>query len=471
MPDRRTLVKWFGLLSLLLLGVYVLAVNILPIVTNDSLEYIAHSRSPGEYGVVFIGYRQIGYPVSLLIDRGVADLVGVEPLLFTAIVQRLLLIGSLVYAIWLWRWRAVPVALLVAAPSLLAYPNFILTEGLTVPLGLFLACVVGHYFRIDEGGSEADNSDVKGTLLAASLVAVVCLVMVVVRYPLAVFGAIPVVIVAAAIFGRRDHWRSLAAIALGFVASVGLFSYALASENSSEYGSFSPSTRSERAQYWGVWHVTFTLNPMNQEKAGLADYYSGGTPYRHIDAVDMSSDVYAVQAATYEEDMADIFDLAGLNVWRERLFSFFGALRGGRIDDLEKHIIPTLESDARSVDAAIYRNTLAASEGPEAFDSGFNEGHRPQAVVTSPAFPDSPVPYVQDVLNFLLPLAIMGTLFLTVRNRQWWLGLAYLIPVFALSAAMGWILMDNVRFLLPASMFGVAGFSALWSSSRLPERS
>ncbi len=48
-------------LSMAVLAV-VIAVDVYPIITNDSLAYLGHSNSIGPTGFVQAGYRQVGYP-------------------------------------------------------------------------------------------------------------------------------------------------------------------------------------------------------------------------------------------------------------------------------------------------------------------------------------------------------------------------------------------------------------------------
>jgi hypothetical protein len=466
--SRQRLLKALGMLAVGMVGIYFLAINIFPIVTNDSLEYLDHSREPGNYGMVFKGYKQIGYPLILLVGRFVAGLGGVEPLLFSALLQRLLLLGALAYVIWLWRWRAIPLVVLVITPSFLVYPNFVLTEGMTVPLSVLLGGLVGHHFRLAESAKpDGPAEDHRIALALAILASAVVFVMISIRFPLAVFGVVPVAILGAAWFRNGRSQKGYVAALLVFVVVSGIFSGLLAIENEREFGVFAPGTNDMPAQYWGAWQIAFALHPENKAEPALAEFFDTGRAHTRIALVQSAYPGYKAQAVAHDADIDEMLELAGLDRNRERLFSFLGALRGGRTDDLKSYMGAAISADARSVDRAIYRSLFAIRRGGEAFAERYNDGQLPQAVITSPVFPKFPSPSLRVMLSFMVPAALVGVSVLSLYKRRVWMGLAYLAPVLALTAAMGWILLDNVRFLIPGSVYVIAGFSALWDAKRV----
>jgi len=147
-PNGRNWPRIAGIAAILALLAVGLSVNQFPNINNDGVDYIAHSQALGERGLIAFGYRQIGYPLVLAAERVVSGVLGIEALLLASLAQRALLALGIGYAIWLWRWKSLPVVLLVVTPSLLAYTNFILTEAMTVPLALLLACLVSHHFAL-----------------------------------------------------------------------------------------------------------------------------------------------------------------------------------------------------------------------------------------------------------------------------------------------------------------------------------
>ncbi len=124
-----------------------------------------------------------------------------------------------------------------------------------------------------------------------------------------------------------------------------------------------------------------------------------------------------------------------------------------------------LATDATSVDDAIHVNDVSRSQGRDLFNEHYNEGHKPQAMITSPVFPAPPIPYIADLLGVLLPVALVTTWVLAIRKRQVTLAVVYAIPVLVYSSAVAWVLADNVRFLMTTSVYAIAGMSALWAAS------
>jgi hypothetical protein len=175
--------------------------------------------------------------------------------------------------------------------------------------------------------------------------------------------------------------------------------------------------------------------------------------------------VYTDQARRLDDSIDEMLAAAGLSVPRERLFSFLGALRGGRRDEVRPRVELMLDTDASTVDRLIHWNDISRNEGHAAFNERFNEGHKPQSVITSPAFPSPPLPYVTAALSFLLPVALLGSILLSVRKRQWLLGVVFVAPTLLYSAAMAWLLADNARFLMTTSIYSVAGLCALWAAN------
>ncbi len=140
--------------------------------------------------------------------------------------------------------------LLVVTPSLIAYTNFILTEAMTVPLALLLACLVAHHFALTATRSEesvgpdlplviANRTAAIATAWGATAVAFALLAI---RFPFAVFGIVPVVIWLAA-RRRSAPSRPYGAALLAFLLSAGLLTIGMSVENNQEFGALSPTVR------------------------------------------------------------------------------------------------------------------------------------------------------------------------------------------------------------------------------------
>ena len=123
-----------------------LAVDIAGIVTNDSLGYLQRSQDPLAAGFVTQGYRQAAYPLVLAISTWVGDLVGWDAIFGMALLQRTMLAGAIVVTIWAMRWWSVPLVALFTSATYVIHADYLLPEGLLVPLcvlcGAVLAAVV-----------------------------------------------------------------------------------------------------------------------------------------------------------------------------------------------------------------------------------------------------------------------------------------------------------------------------------------
>ena len=111
-------------LGLFLVGIVaistVLSVNMFPVIGNDSVQYILHSNDLTGLGFVNLGYRQVGYPFAIFVARSMAGVLTIEPLMFAAVLQRVLLISAVVLAGFFWRWSSIPFLVFLLAAETLA---------------------------------------------------------------------------------------------------------------------------------------------------------------------------------------------------------------------------------------------------------------------------------------------------------------------------------------------------------------
>ena len=429
-----------------------LSVNLFPVVTNDSLTYIGYSHSPSEFGFVEFGYRQFGYPLFLAMARFGAEQLTIEPLLFTAFLQRFALAIGLTYAILLWRWWSLPIVLFGLTAEILAYTNLILTEGLTLPLALIITCLTAHLFRLKAKG-QFDSSTRTGLALVVAI-ALVALGLLAIRFPFAVFGICPLLVAVASRNTnlRRAAWAGFAGYLVAAVAIIGL----LAFENSREFDQLSPNTRGARSVYWATWNAVFTLQPENASDPDLAEFYDDGDPYVFIGEVDSMNVPYPQQASIYEDAIEDLLSAAGLGVWQSRAESLVGALTGGRMDDLKGIIDRVVKSDRVSVDAAIHNNAFSREHGAATFADQFNGGELPEVVVLAPLAQRFPLPTAREFAGVLVPISLIVLLvgLMDGTTRLWAAG--SLAAVVAFAAFIGYVRADNFRFLSTVFVFGIA---------------
>ena len=441
-----------GSSAILLLIVFstVVSVNTFPVITNDSLAYLGHSSDFSTYGLVNVGYRQIGYPLALALFRTVGKALTIEPLLFSSIVQKALLLLSIAIAIRLWKWMAAGLLVFLLCASTLAYPNFILTEGLSVPLAVLLALtLVSFVTHVDEWAI----TDPWRLWRYASCVVAVAAALLSIRYPFVVFGAAPLALVWAS---WKTGFRKPSLCLFGtYLVFAGCLSYGLSVENANEYDVFFPTVRGERSAYWATWSLVFTLNPENADDPDLHPFYDDGTPYTYMGEVDGSGLSYRDQRAAYDQAIDDLLRAAGLSPNLSRLESFMWALRGGRLDDVRGVAERIAGSNRHNVDQVINSNQFARSEGVEAFSDRFNEGSLPEAVLTSAAGLRFPLPNGQSAVSYLLPIALLVMALGTARSETRLNALVGLSVVIAYAAAMGAVRADNYRFLITTTAFGL----------------
>lgn len=461
---RVATVTLFVIVGVLVLTT-VLALNLFPVITNDSLTYIDYSKSLDRYGLVHAGYRQFGYPGFMAVSS-VGSLLGIEPLLTVAILQRLLLVIGVAYAVWLWRWWSVPIVAFALSAETIAYTNLLLTEGLTVPLALVLACTTAHFLKLRADKRIAASPRL--AMILVGLVAALALAMLAIRFPFAVFGICPLVVVLGArgTSIKRYAWAVFGGYIVLSLAIVGLVS----AENATEYGDFSPSTRGARTEYWAAWSVVFKAGPGNASKPELTEYWDSGTPYGFIREVESMDIPYSQQATVYEQAIDDMLATAGIGPWESRIQSFFGSLTGGRLDDLTGIIAAAISAGGANVDAAIYQNSYALERGVEAFADRYNDGEAPDALITEQLALVAAQPIAPILVRVALPLSIVGLMIGLMNRRARGLAVAGLAVVLVYSMLIGFIRADNYRFLLTTTAFAIASFSgalALWAGGSL----
>lgn len=443
------------LTSLLIIGmaIAVLSVDVFPVVTNDSVLYLEHSRSLADTGWVQYGYRQFGYPLFLAATRTMADVVGAEPLLTTVIVQRLLLLVG-AYLIWrLWKWWSLPVLALVVSPHVLAYTNLLLTEALGLPLALLLVYPTVRYLRLLDQGEAGERGAVG--LAVAIVFLVVALFSL--RFTYAVFAAVPLVLLVAS---WNTRLRRSAAAALGVaVVLMGLITVAMAAENRADYGEFSPNVLGEPVEWYYAWQQVFTIHPENRDDPELERFFDDGFVHdfnREVSGRDLSPDE---RSALFRGEIEAMFEAAGLSVMPARARSVLFSLRGGRLHDTGGVVNDILASDGLDTEL-MYLNEFAQGEGPEAFEQEHNDGRPARAIVFGSPVPN-PVPSTKSIVVLLLPASLIAMLIGLWNRETRALSAMGLLVVVAFAIGMGWIWADNLRFLLPTSAFGIAAGSGV----------
>lgn len=428
----------------------VASVNTFPVVTNDSLGYLGHSSDLSTFGLVNDGYRQLGYPVALTLSRAAANVLTIEPLLFTSLAQRALLLAGIVLSVIMWKWASAALLVFLLSASTLAFPDLILTEGLSVPLAVLLAIV---FLGFAAKRTEWEESGRWRLWASSGTVVLLAIWLFAVRFPFAVFGLVPVGV--ALISWKSTFRRPALCLLAAYIVAAGSLTLALSMENADEYGVFFPTVRGERSAYWATWSLVFTVDAENRDDPGLAAFFDDGNPYEFIGKVDNSGAPYTEQRAVYRAAIDDLLAAADISPRWSQVQSFLWSLRGGRLDDLAGITDRIAASSRHNVDRIIHSNRFSREHGVEAFSERFNNGQEPEAMLTSEAALRLPLPDGQESLSVLLSVGLLVLLIGITRRGtriEAWIGL---LVVVVYAAAIGVIRADNYRFLITTSVFGL----------------
>ena len=451
--------KWLTVLVWVGVAISFLAINTFPVITNDSVLYLRHSGDILGGGWVEYGYRQVGYPLFLSGIRVLADVFGAEPLLAVAVVQRGLLLLGVVLAWRFWRWWSLPLIALLASAETIAYTNFVLTEGLAVPLAVLLVFPTVRFLELVV--HQTSESSIRAILLASLIVGIVLLIYGL-RFTYAVFGAVPLVL---AIAGWVAGHRRLAVGIVGAtVILMGLFAVLVSLENRTEEGVFGPSVSGDPTRYYYAWHRVFTIDPDSQVDPELSEFYDDGAVHAFSREVDSLGLTREEKQSAYDAEIESMLEKAGVPVFGSKVESTIFGLAGGRLHDIRRAVADVVRSTRHTVDDFIFRNAFARSNGPEAFVAEFNDGQPIDAVITDPIGIPAPVPHTATMVFYMLPLAMVLMLIGLVSKHTRSLSALGVLVVVAFAAGMGWIRAENLRFLMATSAFGITTATAgIWT--------
>lgn len=439
-------------LVLIVAAVSVLSLNTFPVLTNDSLFYLDYSRSLDTYGLVDGGYRQFGYPLFLAVVRGAAGVVGVEPLLAVAIIQRALLLTACVLAWVHWRWWSLAFIALVITSETLVYSNLLLTEGLALPLGALIVFPMIFCLSALRHGSYQEKTT--SVLMWTVVVAVMALALFSLRFIFVVFGAVPLALLVAA-WGTSLR-RKVAIIFGGFVLCGAVFTVVMSVENDRDWGVFTPSAYGAGARYYYAWLQVFRVHPENRTNPALAEFYNEGRLREYLTDVSEEDTTHEEKWALYDHRTDAMLEAAGMSIMGSRLISMMGSLAGGHIDDIGSTLAQIIPVRRDGIEAAMYFNGYYEEKGATAFEARYNEGRQGEAVITHAIGRPLPSPGTRWVIAIFLPISLIVMLAGLWRPATRLLAATGLTVVIAQAIGMGWIRADNLRFLLPGSVFGVA---------------
>jgi len=444
------------------LGSRLLSVGLIPTVTTDSLTYLKYSNDLTGNGFVLLGYRQFGYPLFLalvdLLGRGF----GIEPLILTVAIQRLLLMVGIAYAAWLWRWWSLVLIFVLTTPGLVAYTDFILTEGLAIPLALIYACALCHWRVVHRDPDRVIPWRFLGrygrqpyaSFLPIALASVLFLALVAIRMTLLPLGLPLLYAYYVGARQREARWR-IGVVAIATLGLVVVMAGAMSLENRREFSDFFPVSGGARPEFWGAWQLVFVDHPETQALPEMQRYYGNGNSYAYVTRVRARFSTYPEQREAFGKAIDAMLQAAGLSKGSEQVRSFLFAMLGGRHDDVGSRVNRILNANTRNLDAVIQSNSKFDSPGGQiAFADTYNRGQMIEPVMLGALVPRPfpvPIRYVLALFGPFSLATIVGALVFRVRSPG--LAVASLAGALVSFGLVGYLLLDNLRFVIVTMVF------------------
>ncbi len=433
-------------LFLVVIASRALSPNVIGILNNDSIHYLERAANPNAYGFVYQGFRQAGYPLFLAAVDFVADRTPYDLFFLTAVVQRALMLGVLAYVAHLLRWWAAPALVFLSMPTLVTTTNLLLTEALSLPLAVLLACLLVH-----ASGLARPTVDLKGQLwlmaLAGALVVVLALIKFQYAAMLLPFAGLIITLVHGKAMPRRSGVMilvlpTLLIACLGVVQSI---------ENRRETGEFTPVSESARVAWYSAYKsVFFGLTTIPSE---LEHFYDNGDLYRFLHELERDEPDYLVRREVIEARIDALFAAAGVGHREMQVQAFLFFLQLGPSDDLEAMVRFIRQRPTHEAEALNERNYFAAAHGVGALYETFNSGQVPDSLSTSSLALAIGLDDYRHVRLWVLPVSILILVAGALLRATRWLALGTLVMVTAVAAAHAFYYTSNSRYTLPSAAF------------------
>ncbi len=429
-----------------------LSPNIIGILNNDSIHYLDRAASPGEYGLVFQGFRQAGYPLFLGVLDVVAEVTPYDLFFLTAVIQRTLLIGALAYFAYLLRWWAAPALVFLSMPTLVTTTDLMLTEALSLPLAILLAGLLIHasgLARVPVGPSQRLG------LLAGAGATLLLLVLVKFQYAAM---ALPLAGVVFTLWRSSAITRRVAVLAVG-LPGVLIVSLAIGQsiENKNENGVFLPVSEQARVAWYSAYKSVFGMESSPSRQ--LAPYYDGGDLYVFLHDLERREPDYFVRRDVINERIADLLRAAGVTSRQLQWNAFVDFMQLGQSDDLQSLVAFIRTKSPDEVEGLNGRNYFSAANGIQQLYVTYNDGQTPSSLPTSNlAVAIGPDDY-RSARMWVLPLAILTLIASMGMIEVRWFAAGTLLMVVSVAAAHAYYYTSNSRYTLPSAAFALVAAS------------
>ena len=282
------------------------------------------------------------------------------------------------------------------------------------------------------------------------------------------------ILVAAAIawlvYGDMLISRRFAFTAIGSTAFfLALLSTVQALENRAELGVFEPVSERARAEWYGAWQAVFGLHPGNRDEPQLAEFYDGGNLYTFLHGIERAEPDYPTRARIIRDRVEEMFEAADTTPRAEQVAALLGAMRAGRLDDLDGTVDRVLDAPDGDSMERISFNSQFSTDGGATIVADLNGGANPGVVTTGP---------LVDFTQRLLPdhrghrgvLAVAALVMMvagfTVRGRHRVAAASVLGSVVLIALALSTGYIDNARYLLgPLALMLVGATLAVRATS------
>jgi hypothetical protein len=376
-PARHKVLTLLVAGLLLLVSWQLLSTDVLTVITNDGVGYLAYAEDLRGYGLVHSGYRTVGYTLFLNVVSTLAGWVGLDTISMISITQRTILLCAVLVVVRYLRLWSIPILITLLHGDVVALSNFALTESLG--LSATLICVVCLWLHV----RAIDEQRVLPLIIAAVLTIYVVLLRS--SYLPLTFLFVPIFFYH--LLNRKGRWRGPVLI----VSATGVLSLALllsvSYENRREMGVFSPATGGARAAYYGTYQVVFRSDGA-RKRDDLAEFFDEGNVYRYIHHVDRLKIPYEEKAELLNSRAHEMLIHAERSRWFELLSAarYFGS--GGRENDLSNLLkVQVIPGDPQKTLRLQLRNQTTPQIGVTEFLNRFNEGRTPVSIQTSAVLP------------------------------------------------------------------------------------
>ncbi|MGE0632487.1 MAG: hypothetical protein AB7O96_08775 [Pseudobdellovibrionaceae bacterium] len=438
-------------------GIRMFWIDTVPILTNDSVSYLHMAKNDELFSSLrtlleIRTLKTVGYGLFLKLIDSLGFLLPYDFLGNVVLVQHLIWLAIILWAIALIGFWVIPVMMVMSAPFFVWSTNTILTEPLTVALVciLFLSSV---QFSNLLTAKKLPKYNFQWFFLVF-LIGLSFVWLILVKFFYLATGLI-VLAPAVTVFLSKTRSRERikmslvgASIALVLGATVvGLQSY----YNYDRYGKFTPVSAQGRVLFWGIWTSVFNLRTHAFKNPKIIENYTGKNLYDYITNANLECRKnFDCENKILDLESQKLVEVSGLKLDEARIRSFLMALIGGEKNELHAMRQSFLTQDRARKNQGDYWLVDASTvkTGTAATLEKFNESQMPNVIYGFSQWPvfDGFVTAAQGLISFCY---FFGCLWLLGKRKfnGWFFALSGLVAQVVVCFAFAWFLTDIWRYL------------------------